>query len=136
MNLGKGHDMIPEEELKVQIALGTFPKNRLTINNIKECTQYNVLRLIAYLWVRDDKKIDNECRVKENERESNDKVTNILLTHPLADKKLRNYIMVGKIYRTMLNSHARLSQIVGVSLRTIQEQLKRLEIAENELFKD
>lgn len=83
-----------EDELKIQIALGVFPKELITPQFIQECQNLRVLTLIARLWV--------SCTTSAHQYISNDDITSALLNHEIITPELRQYIITGRLYQKAL----------------------------------
>ena len=81
--------IMTEEEIKIQLLLGTFPHGKITPDLIRNCQNINILKLIVRLWITlPITKSLNEFILIEN-----DNITNDLISHPLMTPELRQYII-------------------------------------------
>ncbi len=84
-----------EEEIKVQIILGTFSHDKITPDFICNCKNVNVLKLIAQLWVSIMKSLNTYI--------TNDDITNALINHPQITSELRQYVIEGRLIQNLKN---------------------------------
>lgn len=82
------------DEIKIQIALGSFPKEEFTSQFIQDCKDLEILKLLIKLWV------SYEYSYRDGYK--NDEITNIFLNHPLIYQELKEYLITGRLYQKIL----------------------------------
>jgi hypothetical protein len=108
-----------DEEIKIQIALGSFPEKEFTLQFIQDCKDLEIFKLLIKWWVHKT--------YSYRDGNNNDKITNTFLNHPLIYQELKDYLLVGRIYQKSLWVRPSSHLIDPVNIKRMNDKILELE---------
>jgi len=108
-----------DEEIKIQIALGSFPEKEFTLTIIQNCKDLETFKLLIKLWAH----ISYSYRLGYK----HDEITNTFLNHPLIYQELKDYLIVGRLYQKFLWEGPQFPLIDPVNIKKMHDKILELE---------